>query len=136
MILEHFLQFSLRGPSIIEIINLALFGGHYTTMKTLILAGQPINVKTTRHRWTPLMFGVWRGDVHLVREILRRGAHHVVNHFDCRPDGSEWTPLSLAVARHKPDLVNTLVSCQADPLCQLSFADFPSRAYIQVGTQY
>lgn len=111
-------------------IHLAAFGGHLRTVQLLVKGGQSINVRTSRHQWTPLMFAVWSGNVQLVSEICRIGGREVINCTDRRADGSEWTPLAIAVARWGPDMVNALITYGADPLVRLGSADFPGQAFI------
>jgi len=76
------------------------------------------------------MFAVWSGNVQLVCEICRTGGRQDVNRKDRRADGSEWTPLAIAVARWGPDMINALITYGADPLVRLGSADFPGRAFI------
>eukprot|EP00927_Polykrikos_kofoidii_P040049 TRINITY_DN34301_c0_g1_i1.p1 TRINITY_DN34301_c0_g1~~TRINITY_DN34301_c0_g1_i1.p1 ORF type:complete len:755 (+),score=81.79 TRINITY_DN34301_c0_g1_i1:72-2336(+) len=113
-------------------VHLAAFGGHLRTVQLLLRYGQCVNDVTERHRWTALMFSIWSGNNDLVREVCRVGGRNVVNDTDIRADGSQWTPLSLAVARHGPDIVHTLMSYGADPLVRLNFADFPGSAFLQL----
>lgn len=111
-------------------IHLAAFGGHLRTVQLLVKGGQSINVRTSRHQWTPLMFAVWSGNVQLVSEICRIGGREAINCKDRRADGSEWTPLAIAVARWGPDMVKVLITYGADPLVRLGSADFPGQAFI------
>lgn len=112
-------------------IHLAAFGGHLRTVTMLINKGQCVNAKTLRHRWTPLMYAVWSGNVATVRELCRVGGREAVNLLDRRGDGSEWTPLALAVTRWGPEMIQVLVAYGADVLVRLSAADFPGRAFLR-----
>mmetsp|Transcript_105962 Transcript_105962/g.203847 ORF Transcript_105962/g.203847 Transcript_105962/m.203847 type:complete len:791 (-) Transcript_105962:52-2424(-) len=112
-------------------IHLAAFGGHLRVVQHLVRCGQAVNATTERHRWTPLMFGAWNGNVELVREVCRIGGREVVNYTDRRADGSEWTPLAMAVSRWGPDMVQALVEYGADPLVRLGTADFPGQALLR-----
>eukprot|EP00933_Yihiella_yeosuensis_P028720 TRINITY_DN22556_c0_g1_i1.p1 TRINITY_DN22556_c0_g1~~TRINITY_DN22556_c0_g1_i1.p1 ORF type:complete len:740 (+),score=105.59 TRINITY_DN22556_c0_g1_i1:120-2339(+) len=112
-------------------IHLAAFGGHQRTVQMLVKQGQNINALTTRHCWTPLMFAVWSNNVSLVQEICRLGGRQTVNMMDRRGDGSEWTPLALAVVRSSPEMVQALIAYGADPLVRLTSPDFPGIAFIR-----
>eukprot|EP00931_Biecheleriopsis_adriatica_P047407 TRINITY_DN27330_c0_g1_i7.p1 TRINITY_DN27330_c0_g1~~TRINITY_DN27330_c0_g1_i7.p1 ORF type:complete len:594 (-),score=96.57 TRINITY_DN27330_c0_g1_i7:40-1821(-) len=112
-------------------IHLAAFGGHVRTVQLLVRHGQSINATTQRHCWTPLMYGVWSTNATLVQEVCRLGGRSVVNKIDRRSDGSEWTPLSLAVVRSGSDTVQALVAYGADPLMRLAQPDFPGIAFIK-----
>jgi len=111
-------------------IHLAALGGHLRTVQLLLKSGNSINALTARHKWTPLMFAVWSGNVELVSEICRQGGRKVVNLKDRRADGTEWTPLAIAVARWGPDMIKTLITYNADPLARLGSADFPGQAFL------
>lgn len=112
-------------------IHLAAPGGHWRTVQLLLKHGQSTNATTMRHRCTPLMFAIWSGHVAMVRELLRIGGRNVVNFTDCRNDGSEWTPLSLAVARADAHIVQALMDYGADPLIRLGWDDFPGQAFLR-----
>lgn len=112
-------------------IHLAAFGGHQRTLQLLVRNGQSINSTTLRHRWTPLMFAVWSGNVSLVREVCRLGGRNVIDNFDRRADGCEWNPLVLAVARWGPEMVQALISYGADPLVRLAWKDFPGVGFLK-----
>lgn len=112
-------------------IHLAAFGGHLRTLQLLVRQSNPINAMTHRHRWTPLMYGVWSNDVKMVQEICRVGGRRVINQVDRRGDGSEWTPLALAVVRSSAAMVRTLITYGADPLVRISSSDFPGNAFVQ-----
>lgn len=111
-------------------IHLAAFGGHLRTLQMLMKNGQSIFATTERHRWTPLMFAVWSGNTELVCEICRKGGRKVINVKDRRADGSEWTPLAIAVVRWGPDMVKALITYGADPLMRLGMANFPGQAFL------
>mmetsp|Transcript_170236 Transcript_170236/g.545956 ORF Transcript_170236/g.545956 Transcript_170236/m.545956 type:complete len:731 (-) Transcript_170236:251-2443(-) len=113
-------------------IHLAALGGHLHALSFMVKRGQSINATTTRHRWTPLMFAIWSGKESLVREICRMGGREVVNEVDRRGDGSEWTPLALAVVRSTPGTVQALIEYGADPLVRLCSADFPGRLFVKL----
>jgi len=112
-------------------IHLAAFGGHLRTLQLLVRHGNPINAMTHRHCWTPLMYAVWSNNVKMVQEICRVGGRSVINQLDRRGDGSEWTPLALAVVRSSTAMLRTLITYGADPLVRLSYPDFPGNAFVQ-----
>lgn len=116
-------------------IHLAAFGGHLHAFRVLLRHGQSINATTLRHRWTPLMFAIFSGNTTLIREVCRLGGRYVVNFTDRRTDGSEWTPLALAVCCCSPEVVETLVGYGADPLVRLGSADFPGQALVDHGSR-
>lgn len=59
------------------------------------------------------------------------GGRKDVNRLDCRADVCQWTPLSAAVARWTPALVNRLVAYGADPLQRLDSSDFPGKGFVK-----
>ena len=65
--------------------------------------------RPSSHCWTPLMYGVWSNDVALVRELCRVGGRTAVNDLDRRGNGTQWSPLSLAVVRSSPEMVQALL---------------------------
>eukprot|EP00927_Polykrikos_kofoidii_P072724 TRINITY_DN68808_c0_g1_i1.p1 TRINITY_DN68808_c0_g1~~TRINITY_DN68808_c0_g1_i1.p1 ORF type:complete len:713 (+),score=99.41 TRINITY_DN68808_c0_g1_i1:169-2307(+) len=111
-------------------IHIAAMGGHLRAVQLLLRKGQSINVETKSHTWTLLMFSIWSGNVPLVREVCRLGGRRMVNATDRRPDGSQWTPLSLAVIRCSPEMVRVLVDYGADPLARTWLSDFPGQGFI------
>ena len=59
--------------------------------------------------WTPLMYGVWSNKVALVRELCRLGGRSAVNDLDRHSNGTQWSPLALAVVRSSVDMVKALL---------------------------
>mmetsp|Transcript_34478 Transcript_34478/g.62481 ORF Transcript_34478/g.62481 Transcript_34478/m.62481 type:complete len:731 (-) Transcript_34478:65-2257(-) len=112
-------------------IHLAAFGGHVRTLQLLVRHGSSINSVTQRHCWTPLMYAVWSNNVTLVQEICRLGGRTTINKVDRRGDGSEWTPLAVAVVRGSAEMVQALVAYGADPLVRLASPDFPGTAFLK-----
>ncbi|CAE8686649.1 unnamed protein product [Polarella glacialis] len=132
---DHSAGFNRVGPQWLDKgllpIHLAAFGGNLRTLQLLVRHGQSINATTFRHCWTPLMFAVWSNNVPLVQEICRLGGRSTICHIDRRGDGSEWNPLSIAVVRGSPEMVQALIAYGADPLVRLSCPDFPGSPFIR-----
>ncbi|CAE7602377.1 Ank3 [Symbiodinium natans] len=113
-------------------LHLAAFGGHERTCQLLLRqATQSIHIMTHRHCWTALLHAVWSNNVELVRELCRQGARKIINEADRRGDGTSWSPISLAVIRGGPDMVQVLVEYGADPLMRMASSDFPGSAFVK-----
>ena len=95
--------------------------GHSMTVAQLLTnAGPGVSALTTRHRWPTLFFAVWSGNSKLVRDLMRTPARRQVNMVDRRVDGSEWTPLTLAVCKAEIPVVQTLYLPVNKMLCSLT----------------
>ncbi|CAE7455679.1 ANK2 [Symbiodinium pilosum] len=113
-------------------LHLAAFGGHARASQLLLRqAPRTLCIMTHRHCWTVLLHAVWSNNVELVQELCRQGARKVINEADRRGDGTSWSPISLAVVRGTPEMVQLLVEYGADPLVRLASSDFPGTAFIR-----
>ncbi|KAF4656286.1 hypothetical protein FOL47_009045, partial [Perkinsus chesapeaki] len=114
-------------------IHLAALGGHYNTVTMLLKyssGGDMSAVMTLKHHWTLLHCAVWGGNVALVQEICRITNRKFVNTRDRRSDGSQWTPIAIAVARQNIEMVQCLLSFGADPTETIKLADFPGTQFV------
>ena len=55
--------------------------GHLECAKALLGAGADIN-KQANDGWTPLMLAAWRGNIEVVRELLKQGAKKEMKNKD------------------------------------------------------
>lgn len=113
-------------------LHVAAFGGQARTCQLLLRqAPRSLHTMTHRHCWTALLHAVWSDSAELVRELCRQGARKCINDIDRRGDGTSWSPISLAVIRCSPDVVQVLVEYGADPLMRMALVDFPGSAFLK-----
>ncbi|KAF4717137.1 hypothetical protein FOZ63_028833, partial [Perkinsus olseni] len=113
-------------------IHLAALGGHFKTVMMLLkqYGGDPSST-SLKHQWTVLHYAVWGGNLNLVQELCRLTNRKFVNARDRRSDGSQWTPLVVAVARQNTDIVQCLLSFGADPTETVRSTDFPGCHFLE-----
>ncbi|KAF4704082.1 hypothetical protein FOZ62_028405, partial [Perkinsus olseni] len=134
-------------------IHLAALGGHFKTAMMLLkqYGGDPSST-SLKHQWTVLHYAVWGGNLNLVQELCRLTNRKFVNARDRRSDGSQWTPLVVAVARQNTDIgplrgreppqgtcefdcnmleVQCLLSFGADPTETVRSTDFPGCHFLE-----
>jgi len=113
-------------------LHVAAFGGQARTCQLLLRqAPRSLHTMTHRHCWTALLHAVWSDNADLVRELCRQGARKSINDIDRRGDGTSWSPISLAVIRCSPEVVQVLVEYGADPLMRMALVDFPGSAFLK-----
>ena len=69
------------------------------------------------HCWTPLMYGVWSKNVKLVRELCRLGGRKSVTDLDRHSNGTQWSPLALAVVRASTEMLQALLELLGATWC-------------------